>query len=298
MRIFTRQIGPGHGCAVLAEIGLAHDGSLALAHAMLDEAAAAGVDAVKFQCHIAPAESTPDEAWRVRPEYPQDASRYGYWERTEFNVEQWAGLRQHCHDRRVGFVASPFSLEAVDLLKKVGVDAWKIPSGETTNTALLKAVGRPAILSTGLAIDLEIVDAATTLKRDFAVLQCTSSYPCPPEAIGLNIMEELERFRVPVGLSDHSGTIYAGLAAATLGAQLLEVHVRPDPPFGPDASSSITFADLARLVQGVRFIADMRPVNKDAMARKLSPMRKLFLNKHKRKAAFSKRLKGPWPHAA
>ncbi|HMB91212.1 MAG TPA: N-acetylneuraminate synthase family protein, partial [Rhodothermales bacterium] len=113
-----------------------------------------------------------------------------------------------------------------------------------------------------------------------AVLQCTTAYPCPPDKIGLNMLSELrQRYACPVGLSDHSGTIYPGLAAATLGANLLEIHVVFSREcFGPDTPASVTTAELKQLVEGVRFIEQMQahPVDKDAMAEDMTALRQTF----------------------
>ncbi len=246
---------------IIAEVGQAHDGSLGTAHAFIDAVAGAGADAVKFQTHLADAESTVDEPWRVRFSR-QDETRLDYWRRMEFTEAQWSGLREHAHERGLEFHSSPFSLEAVELLARVGIDRWKIASGEVGNRPLLAAVaadGRPVIVSSGMSDLPEVEQAVTMLReagRDVTVLQCTSAYPCPPEELGLNLIAEYrDRFAVPVGLSDHSGTIAAGIAAATLGAAALEVHVTfSRQAFGPDVSSSLTIEELAALVNGVRFV--------------------------------------------
>src|SRR4051812_44905930 len=144
---------PAQRPLVVGEVAQAHEGSLALAHSFIDAIAHAGADGVKFQTHIAAAESTPAEAWRV-PFTPQDASRYDYWRRMEFSPEQWAGLRAHAHARGLRFLSSPFSIEAADLLANVGVDAWKVASGELVHDALLDRVladGRTVLLSTGMS---------------------------------------------------------------------------------------------------------------------------------------------------
>lgn len=284
--IGSRHVGDNAPCLIVAEVGMAHDGSLALAHAYIDAVAAAGADAVKFQCHIAEAESTPAEPWRVRPRWPQDASRYEYWRRTAFSAHWWAGLKDHAAQDGLIFLCSPFSFWAVKLLNLL-VPVWKVPSGEITNEAMLReieATGKPVILSTGMATEVEIHRAWTRFPR-CAVLQCTSAYPCPPEQIGLGQLQDLRVFPGPVGLSDHSGTIYAGLAAALLGCDILEVHVKLSPhDQGFDASSSITVEQLRMLVEGVRFIERARmPVSKDAMAAQLEPMRELFMRKHERR---------------
>src|SRR6185369_1935193 len=135
--------------------------SLGTAHAFVDAIADAGADAVKFQTHIAAAESTPSEPFRVKFSR-QDATRYDYWRRMEFSEDGWRGLAQHCADRGVLFISSPFSLEAVDLLERVGQPIWKVASGEVSNTRLLDrvlATGKPVLLSTGLS-PLAETDAA------------------------------------------------------------------------------------------------------------------------------------------
>src|SRR5262245_27728030 len=122
-------LGQGQPCMIIGEVAQAHDGSHGMAHAYIDAVANAGADAVKFQTHIASAESTPGEPWRVKFSR-QDATRYDYWKRMEFTEEQWHGLKQHAQERGLQFLSSPFSVEAVELLKRVGVAAWKVASGE------------------------------------------------------------------------------------------------------------------------------------------------------------------------
>lgn len=270
---------------LIGEVAQAHDGSLGTAHAFIDAIADAGADAVKFQTHIAAAESTPGEPWRVRFS-PQDQTRYEYWKRMEFTDAQWAGLRDHAVDRGLFFLSTPFSSEAVDLLEALDVAAWKVSSGEIANRSLLAkmaATGRPVILSTGMS-PWDEIDAAVDLVRDagapVAVLQCTTSYPTTAEQVGLNVMVEmLDRYGCPVGLSDHSATIYAGLAAVALGATVVEVHVAlSHRMFGPDVVASLTVEQLADLVEGARFVeAALRTrVDKDAEADARTDLRALF----------------------
>jgi N-acetylneuraminate synthase len=270
---------------VIAEVGQAHDGSLGIAHAFIDAIAKAGADAVKFQTHVAAAESTLAEPWRIKFSR-QDANRYEYWKRMEFTEKQWHGLKRHCDERKLQFISSPFSVEAVDLLERVGVPAWKIASGEANNVVLLErilATGLPVFLSTGMSSLTEIDACVTRLRKQhipFVVLQCTSTYPCPPEQVGLNMIPTLrDRYSCAVGLSDHSGTIYPGLAAATIGIDLLEVHVTfSREMYGPDVSSSVTLTELRQLVDGIRFIERMKstPVDKNQLAEDLTSMRNLF----------------------
>jgi N-acetylneuraminate synthase len=272
-------------CLIVAEVGLSHDGSLGIAHAFVDEISRCGADAVKFQTHIAEAESTPAEPFRVTFSR-QDASRYQYWKRIEFSEAEWKGLADHARDKGLVFLSSPFSREAVDLLSRVGMAMWKVPSGEVGNLPLLDAMiatGRPILLSSGMSDMTEMDNAVERVRRaslPLAVLQCTTAYPCPPERIGLNMIEFFrERYGCSVGLSDHSGTIYPGIAAATLGADVVEVHVTMSRGmFGPDVPASITMEELRQLVDGIRFVERMRanPVDKDLVARDMAPLRAIF----------------------
>ena len=280
-----RLVGTGHPCLVVAEIAQAHDGSLGTAHAYIEAVAKTGADVIKFQTHIAAAESTPDEPFRIKFS-PQDRTRYDYWKRMEFSEDQWRGLAEHAADRGLIFLSTPFSLEAVALLDRIGVPAWKVGSGEVTNYPLIDRMARtkkPILLSSGMSSWAELdaaVKRATAEDVPIAVLQCTTAYPCPTERIGLNLLAELrQRYGCPVGLSDHSGQIYAALAAATLGANVIEVHVVFSRDcFGPDVTASITMAELKQLVDGVRFIeqAVANPVSKDAVASELSTVRNIF----------------------
>jgi N-acetylneuraminate synthase len=277
---------PGSPCLVIAEVSQTHDGSLGTAHAFIDAAATAGADAIKFQTHIASAETTPAEPWRTRFS-PQDESRFDYWRRMEFSPEQWGGLKEHANKCGLHFLSSPFSMAAVELLNRIGVVAWKVASGEINNHPLLDTLaqtGLPVMLSTGMS-PLEEIDAAVECVRQHdvpvAVMQCTSMYPTPPEHVGLDLIPAFrKRYGCAVGLSDHSATIYSGLAAATLGAELLEVHITLSREmFGPDVIASITTGELRQLVDGVRFIEKMHasPGNKAALPDSVTSLREIFM---------------------
>ncbi len=269
----------------MAEIAQAHDGSLGMAHSFIDAAADAGADAVKFQTHIAAAESTPAEPWRVQFS-TQDASRYDYWKRMEFSGQQWEELRSHAAEAGLIFSSSPFSLQAVHMLDDLEVDFMKVASGEVTNTPLLEAIAQtktPTVLSSGMSPISEI-DAAVEIlgpAGPLAILQCTSEYPCPPEKVGLNVIADLRaRYGLPVGLSDHSGTVFPGLAAATMSISVLEVHLTLSRSmFGPDVPASLTTDEFATLVEGVRFIekAIANPVDKDALVADMGTLRRSFM---------------------
>jgi N-acetylneuraminate synthase len=256
---------------IIAEIAQAHDGSLGIAHSYIDALKNSGVDIIKFQTHIAEAESSSYEPFRVKFSY-EDNTRYDYWKRMEFTAEQWAGLKQHCEDAGFEFMSSPFSNAAVDLLERLQVKRYKIGSGEVTNSLMIEKIantGKPLLLSSGMSTIDELDRCVAFLGKynnHLSILQCTTAYPTAPSDWGLEMITKLKsRYHLPVGFSDHSGNVYACLAATALGADLLEFHVVFDKQmFGPDAKASLTIPQVLQLVEGVGQIkmALNSPVNK------------------------------------
>lgn len=270
---------------IIAEIGQNHDGSLGMAHAYIDVLADAGVDAIKFQTHIASDESTLDEEFRVKFSY-QDKTRFDYWKRMEFTESQWLELKKHSHARGIEFLSTPFSIAAVNLLSRVGVGAWKIGSGDTKSNNMLDlmvATNKPVIISSGMSswkeLDKIVKDFSNT-DLNYYLMQCTSKYPTPLTEVGLNVLQDIKnRYGCRVGLSDHSGSTSPAIAAIARGFSLIEVHATFDKRmFGPDVNASLTIDDIEDVVQ---FAANLRsmdnnPVNKDDMAKSLSKQKKLF----------------------
>lgn len=269
----------------VVDIAQAHDGSIGVLHSYIDAVAQTGVDAIKFQVHIAEAESSPYEKFRIKFGY-EDVTRYDYWKRMEFTEHQWFEIKKHCEDVGMEFMATPFSVKAVELLERVGVKRYKVGSGDVQNFLLLEKIARmakPIILSTGMSSLDEIDEAIMFLKpfgNEVSVLQCTTKYPLGPEEVGLNVIAELkQKFNLPTGLSDHSGMIFPSLAAVALGASIIEVHVVFDKAmFGPDSSSSLTIDELTLLVKGIEFITKMlnNPVDKDKNPEIFSEEREIF----------------------
>lgn len=285
VEIGNRRVGEGQRPLVIAEVAQAHDGSLGYAHAFVDLAADCGADAIKFQTHIARAESTEDEPFRVQFSY-QDETRFDYWRRMEFTAEQWAGLASHARERGLLFLSSAFSEDAVELLARLEMPAWKLASGEVANHDLLRrmtATKRPILVSSGLS-GFDALDRAVAVLRaenvPFALLQCTTKYPTPFEEVGLNVIDELrERYGVPAGLSDHSGSVFPGLAALARGVDLVEVHLRLHArQFGPDTVASLDPPQLAELCSGRDAIHAMlaNPVDKQSLAESLGESASIF----------------------
>jgi N-acetylneuraminate synthase len=270
---------------IIAEIAQAHDGSLGIAHSYIDALIGTGVNTIKFQMHIAEAESSQFEQFRVNFSY-EDKTRYDYWDRMGFTLEQWAGLKAHCEEKGFKFLCSPFSVKAVEWMEQLDVDRYKIASGEVSNYLMLDHIantGKSILLSSGMSSYEELQSAVKFIQQKGgnvdAVFQCTTAYPTPAEKYGLNVLTDLKKhFGTKIGLSDHSGEIFAPLAAATMGAELLEMHVVFDKKmFGPDAASSLTIDDFKLLCEGVRKIekALANPIDK-SQTEQFSELKTMF----------------------
>jgi N,N'-diacetyllegionaminate synthase len=285
MRIGDREIGNGKKCFIIAEIAQAHDGSLGAAHAYIDAVADAGSDAIKFQTHIAEAESTIDEPFRVNFSF-EDKTRYDYWKRMEFTKEQWKKLAEHAHQRDLIFLSSPFSKQAVDLLDELDIHAWKIGSGEAFNPLIinqLKSTMKPILISTGMSSKDDVISIKNKFENylpGYAVFQCTTMYPTPLDKVGLNNLKLYKDLGIAiVGLSDHSGTVFPALTAISRGVDIIEVHVNFDKRmFGPDSSSSLTFDELGLIIKHADSVhhMDCSPVNKDKLSDELSDIKNIF----------------------
>ncbi len=270
---------------IIAEIAQAHDGSVGILHSYIDALAGTGVDAVKFQTHIAEAESSEHETFRVPFSYV-DKTRYDYWQRMEMTVAQWQEIGKHCKKAGLTFISSPFSCKAVDVLEAAGVNMYKVGSGEVNNLLLLQKIAdtkKPVILSSGMS-NFDDLDKAVTLFKEnnteVSVLQCTTAYPTRAEQWNLHIIIDLKkRYLIKAGLSDHSGDTVACLAAAALGADIFEFHVVFDKRmFGPDAKASIEIDEVTKLVAGIRQIQTslQHVTGKNEQAAEVKALKNLF----------------------
>jgi N-acetylneuraminate synthase len=259
MAVMTRSV------FVIAEAGVNHGGDLGRARALVDVAAAAGADAVKFQTFTADRLVTRGAA---AAEYQQRAlggeiSQHAMLSRLELSPAAHEALRAHCADRGIEFMSTPFDPDSAVYLAKLGVRRLKISSGDVTNVPMLEVVGGlglPVILSTGMADLAEVEAAVATLRAsglaDLVLLQCVSNYPADPADTNLRVMDTYAaRFGVPVGLSDHTLGLTIAIAAVARGARWLEKHFTLDRTLpGPDHQASLEPAELAALVRAVRAV--------------------------------------------
>ena len=246
---------------IIAEVGQAHDSSLVILHSYIDAVSKTGANAIKFQTHIADAESSKFEPFRKKFSYV-DNTRFDYWKRMEFTKSQWNEIKSHTEEVGLDFISTPFSIAAVELLEAIDIKKYKIGSGDVNNLLMIKKIidtKKEIILSSGMS-DFDELDKTVKFiknyKNKLSILQCTSKYPTKFDNIGLNVINELKkRYKVPIGFSDHSGNKFSSIAAATLGAEIIEAHiVFSNEMFGPDTSSSIELEEFTNLVNGIRFI--------------------------------------------
>jgi N,N'-diacetyllegionaminate synthase len=261
IEIAGRRIGGDRPPFVIAEAGVNHNGDPARALALVDAAAAAGADAVKFQTFSADALATADapQAGYQRSRAAATSQRE-MLRALELPVEGLRAARDRASERRIAFLSTPFDLASVRLLAELGVPAFKVGSGDLTNLILLRAVaahGLPMLVSTGMATLHEVEAAVSALRAagdpPLVLLQCTSAYPASAGDANLRAMNVLrERFGVPVGYSDHTLGIATATAAAALGAAVIEKHLTVDRTLpGPDHAASLEPAEFERLVLAV-----------------------------------------------
>ncbi len=258
-RLQNRRVGPEHPPLVIAEVGINHQGDLAKAKRMVDDAARVGCECVKFQCHIPQAEMIPNQVVPANA----DQSIWDIMSQASLEPEQEAELKVYVEEKGMIYLCTPFSREAADRLAGLGVSAFKIGSGECNNYPLLEHIaglGKPVILSTGMNDLPSVARAVEIFERagvPLALMHCTSLYPTPYDKVRLGALAQMARAfpDLVLGLSDHSLGIYTCLAAVALGACILEKHFTSDKSWsGPDIPISLDPEELAQLIQGSRAV--------------------------------------------
>ena len=262
-RLGDRLVGPGQPVYITGEIGINHNGELANAFALIDQAAAAGCDAVKFQKRT-PEICTPRDQWDIERDTPWGRMTYiDYRHRVEFGADDYAQIDAHARDRGIAWFASPWDVEAVDFLEQFDVPAHKVASASLTDDELLRrlrATGRTIILSTGMSTPKQIRHAVEVLGSENIVMcHATSTYPAKPTELNLRMIHTLQSEfpNVPIGYSGHETGLQTTLAAVALGAVFVERHITLDRAmWGSDQSASVEPPGLQRLVRDVRIISE------------------------------------------
>ncbi len=256
-------VGAGHPVYVTGEIGINHNGELANAFALIDQAAAAGCDAVKFQKRT-PEVCTPRDQWDLERDTPWGRMTYiDYRHRVEFGTEEYAAIDEYARSRGIAWFASPWDVESVDFLEQFDVPAHKVASASLTDDELLRrlrATGRTVILSTGMSTPRQIRHAVEVLGSDNIVLcHATSTYPAKPPELNLRMIHTLQADfpNVPIGYSGHEVGLQTTLAAVALGATFVERHITLDRAmWGSDQAASVEPPGLQRLVRDIRTISE------------------------------------------
>lgn len=252
---------------IIAEAGVNHNGSIELAKALIDVAAQSGADAVKFQTFKADrlVSKTAQKATYQKLTTDVAETQYEMIKKLELDEAAHHELITYCKTKKILFLSTPFDHESIDLLNRLGMQIFKIPSGEITNLPYLRHVGslgKKVILSTGMADLGEIRDAfdiligSGTLKENITVLHATTEYPCPIEEVNLRAMHTIrETFDIRVGYSDHTRGIEVPIAAAAMGASVIEKHFTLDREMeGPDHKASLEPDELIAMIQAIRNI--------------------------------------------
>ena len=261
VRVGEKWIGAGAPVFVIAEIGINHNGSVEIAKRLIDGAVLAGADAVKFQKRT-PEKCVPRDQWNVERDTPWGRMTYiEYRHRVEFGPREYAEIDRYCAERRMLWFASCWDEDSVDFIESFDPPCYKAASASLTDIPLLKkmrATGRPLILSTGMSTAEEIDAAVKAVGREnLLVAHSTSSYPCPPEHLNLNMIRTLKAGypECPIGYSGHEVGLAPTWAAVTLGATFVERHVTLDRAMGgSDQAASVEIVGLLRMVANIRDI--------------------------------------------
>lgn len=275
-------VGHGRPTYVIGEIGINHNGDLDVAKKLIDVAALAGAQAVKFQKRT-PHISTPEDMKDTRRETPWGEMSYlDYRYRVEFEREQYAEIAAYAASQRVDWFASPWDIPSVEFLESMGVSTHKVASASVTDLPLLRelaATGKPVILSTGMSTMEQIDRAVETLGTDnLVIMHATSTYPLPPDEANLNMIPVLAaRYRVPIGYSGHERGLQISVAAVALGAVAVERHITLDRTmWGSDQAASLEPHGFMSLTRDIRIIEKaMGDGIKRVMPGELKPMQRL-----------------------
>lgn len=255
-----------HHVIVIAEAGVNHNGSLDLALKMVKEAANAGADYVKFQTFKAEklvASSAPKAEYQKANCNDGDGTQLSMLKKLELSEKDFISIAEECKKEGIGFMSTPFDEDSIEFLSMLGMDYWKIPSGEITNLPYLRHIaskGGKIILSTGMSTLSEVMDAVGVLEKNgtpksaITLLHCTTQYPTPPSEVNLRAMDTLRSLGCSgVGYSDHTEGIVIPIAATALGARLIEKHFTLDRNMpGPDHKASLNPLQLAEMVRAIR----------------------------------------------
>jgi len=259
VKIGTKLVGPGHPCFFIAEIGINHNGDLAIAKKLIDAAALSGCDAVKFQKRTVDVVYTAEELAKPR-ENPFGLTNGDLKRGLEFGEKEYKAIDAYCRDKDMLWFASCWDEASVDFMEKFNPPCYKIASATLTDDALLmkhRKTGKPILLSTGMSTQAEIDHAVEVLGKDnLIILHCTSTYPSQMNELNLRVIDTLHaRYGVPVGYSGHEVGLAPAVAAAAIGAAVVERHLTLDRAmWGSDQAASVEPQGMMRLVRDIRAI--------------------------------------------
>jgi len=264
VKIKDFSIGPGHPCFIIAEAGVNHNGDMDMAHRLIDMAVQSGADAIKFQSFVTE-DLVTSEAQKADYQFEttgEESGQYPMLKKLELTERQQVELKSHCDEAGILYLCTPYERKSADMLKNIGIEAYKIASTDTSNIPFLRHMatsGLPVMISTGMSLLGEIEEAINELRHNglndkIIIMQCTSEYPAPIEDINLRAIKRMEAaFGCPVGFSDHTAGVGVGPWAVAAGACVVEKHVTLNRTLiGPDHRASIEPQELKELVETIR----------------------------------------------
>ncbi|HEU0293350.1 MAG TPA: N-acetylneuraminate synthase family protein [Anaerolineales bacterium] len=259
IKLGNRMVGDGHPAYIIAEVGINHNGDIEIAKKIIDAAVHAGVDAVKFQKRTPDISTPPDQQTQMR-ETPWGYITYLHYRyKVEFNEEQYREIDRYCREKKIDWLVSVWDEPSVDFMEKFETPAYKIPSSSLTDHSLLKYVrktGKPIIVSTGMSTMEQIHRGVDTLgNENLIIMHCTSTYPCEPDELNLNMIGTLRKeFPYnPIGYSGHEVGLVPSAVAIALGASSIERHITLDRAmWGSDQAASVEPGGFERLVKYIR----------------------------------------------
>lgn len=263
LNIGNMVVGDGNSVFIIAEAGVNHNGDINIAKKMIDKAAFAGVDAIKFQTFKTEKLVTgyADMAGYQKCNIGKVDSQFNMLKKLELSYENFIEIQQYCKHKKIMFLSTPFDFESADFLWSIGIEAFKISSGDLTNIPFLKHISKfdkPILLSSGMATLSEIEEAINAINflenKQIAVLHCTSNYPAELENVNLNAINTIKNaFKIVSGYSDHTEGIIIPVAAVALGANIIEKHFTLDKHMvGPDHKASLSPDELKDMVTAIR----------------------------------------------
>jgi len=270
---------------LIAEVAQSHSGNIKNVYNYINKLSKIGIDAIKFQTHIAEHESTYDEKFRLK--IKKYKNRYSYWKSMEFTPSQWLNIKRYCDKKKIIFLSSVFSVQSIKLLSKIGLKTWKLGSGELNSFDMFEYLKfykkkNPILISTGLMDNSKIKSVYNYFIKTnpLCIMHCVSKYPSKYSELGFNIINDLKKkYKCIIGYSDHSGSVFSILYALSMSIPIIEFHIKfNENKNNIDGTSSININNVKFIKEAndIFYILKNTKINKNVSNQHQKKMIKLF----------------------